>query len=161
MTASAMTSWLVVISKQGSTIRAHGYNRCVTRRRPRDENHTVRFRQRQRIAVERGTRSWSGRLWRACKCWHPLDSGRKYGKKSSLWIYVSPAISQTNNCGLFSRIKWEIYFHKEVCFVRSLKYVHYRWLLPSLTPQCCSYWKGRLLVALDYGRQLFYKLYNT
>ena len=25
---------------------------------------------------------------------------------------------------------------------------------PSSTPRCCSYWKGGLLVALDYGRQL-------
>ena len=23
------------------------------------------------------------------------------------------------------------------------------------TPQCCSYWKGSLLVALDFGRQLY------
>ena len=28
-------------------------------------------------------------------------------------------------------------------------------LAPSLTPQCSSYWKGSLLVALDYDRQLF------
>ena len=26
---------------------------------------------------------------------------------------------------------------------------------PSPTPQCSSYWKGSLLVALDYGRQLY------
>ena len=26
---------------------------------------------------------------------------------------------------------------------------------PSPTPQWCSYWKGSLLVALDYGRQLY------
>ena len=29
---------------------------------------------------------------------------------------------------------------------------------PSSTPQCCSYWKGSLLVALDYGRQLYFLL---
>ena len=36
------------MSKQGydSTTRAVGYNRCVTGRRPRDENHVVRFGQR-------------------------------------------------------------------------------------------------------------------
>ena len=28
------------------------------------------------------------------------------------------------------------------------------------TPRCCSYWKGSLLVALDYGRQLYFVL-NT
>ena len=27
---------------------------------------------------------------------------------------------------------------------------------PSPTPQCSSYWKGSLLVALDYGRELYY-----
>ena len=26
---------------------------------------------------------------------------------------------------------------------------------PSRTPQCCSYWKGGLLVALNYGHQLY------
>ena len=26
---------------------------------------------------------------------------------------------------------------------------------PALTPRCSSYWKGSLLVALDYGRQLY------
>ena len=41
VTPCALTSCHVVISKQGSTIRALGYNRCVTGRRPRDENHAV------------------------------------------------------------------------------------------------------------------------
>ena len=27
---------------------------------------------------------------------------------------------------------------------------------PSSTPRCSSYWKGSLLVALDYGRQLYF-----
>ena len=29
----------------------------------------------------------------------------------------------------------------------------------SPTPRCISYWKGSLLVALDYGRQLYYFIY--
>ena len=37
VTSCALTSCHVVISKQDST------NRCGTGRRPRDENHTVRF----------------------------------------------------------------------------------------------------------------------
>ena len=45
VTPCALTSCHVVISKQDSTIRTLGYNRCVTGRRPRDENHAVRFRQ--------------------------------------------------------------------------------------------------------------------
>ena len=71
----------------------------------------------QRIAVERGThRGVSDELARGSKRWHPLASRRRYGKKkSSLWVYVSPSISQlTTNCGPLSRIKWEIYFYKKV-----------------------------------------------
>ena len=60
-TLCALASCHVVISKQGSTIRAPGYNRCVTGRKPRDENLAVRFGQRLRISVERRTRSRSGR----------------------------------------------------------------------------------------------------
>ena len=47
VTACALTSCHVVISQQGydCTIRALGYNRCVTGRIPRDENHEVWFRQ--------------------------------------------------------------------------------------------------------------------
>ena len=37
-------------------------------------------------------------------------------KKSPLRVYVSPSISQTYSVPL-SRIKWEIYFYKEVCFI--------------------------------------------
>ena len=53
VTPYALTSCPVVISKQDSTIRALGSNRCVTRRRPRDKNHAVRL---HKIAVEPGTR---------------------------------------------------------------------------------------------------------
>ena len=32
-------------------------------------------------------------------------------------------------------------------------------VLPSPTSRCCSYWKGSLRVALDYGHQLYFYLY--
>ena len=32
-------------------------------------------------------------------------------------------------------------------------------VVPSPAPQCCSYWKGSLLVALNYSRQLYYTFY--
>ena len=115
-----VTSCHVVISKQGSTIRSVGYNRCVTGRRLRDENHAVRFGQ----SGENSSRAWntqpirgvSDELARRCKRWHPLTPGRRYGKKnSSLLVYFSPSTFQlTTNCGPFSRIKWETYFYKEV-----------------------------------------------
>ena len=118
VTPDTLTSCHAVISKQGSTIRVLGYNRCVTGRRQRDENQAVRFGQ----IVENQSRAWDTQPIRgvsACKgvqALAPLTSGRRYGKKkSSLWVYVSPSISQlTTNCGPFSRIKWEIYFYKEV-----------------------------------------------
>ena len=50
VTICALRSCHIVISKQDSTIRALGYNRCITGRRPCDENHAVRFGQRQRIS---------------------------------------------------------------------------------------------------------------
>ena len=54
VTPCALTSCYVVISKQDSTIRTPVYNRCVTGRRPRDENHAVRFRQ----SAENRSRAW-------------------------------------------------------------------------------------------------------
>ena len=41
-------------------------------------------------------------------------------------------------------------------YVSSVKWSNLgKGVAPSLTPRCSSYWKGRLRVALDYGRQLF------
>ena len=51
--------WHVVVSKQDRTTRAVGYNKCITGRRPRDENHAVRFRQSAKNRVERERRSRS------------------------------------------------------------------------------------------------------
>ena len=79
----------------------------------------------QRIAVERGTRACN---W--CKRWHPLAPGRIYGKKkSSLWVYVPPSISQltTNDWPLFENKTRDIFLLRCV-FVHSLKFVNYVWL---------------------------------
>ena len=96
----ALTSCHVVINKQGSTIRAPVYNRCVTGRRPRDEKHAVRFRDsaenNSRARDTQLIRGVSDELASGCKRWHTLAPGRRYGKKkSSLWVYVSPPISHT------------------------------------------------------------------
>ena len=45
VTPCALTNCHAVISKQGSTIRALGYNRCLTGWRQCDENNVIRFRQ--------------------------------------------------------------------------------------------------------------------
>ena len=42
-------------------------------------------------------------------------------------------------------------------YVSSLKWSNPgKGVVPSPTPRCSSYWKGSLLVALDYGRQLYF-----
>ena len=55
------------LSRIWQHIRAVGYNRCVTRRGHVIWTTRSDLDRGQRIGVERGTRSRSGRLWRACK----------------------------------------------------------------------------------------------
>ena len=80
----SVTLWLV----NRGAIRALGYNRCVTGRRSRDENHAIRFRQSEenhsQVWDTQPTRGVSDELARGCERWHPLVPGRRYGKKSSL-----------------------------------------------------------------------------
>ena len=121
-----LASCHILISKQDSMIRAPRSNRFVTRKRSCDENHTVRFRQsaenRSRARDTQPTRGVSDKLARGCKCWHPLAPGRRYGKKSSLWVYVSLPISHTTNINPFENKVREICFCKEVCsFVQVCK----------------------------------------
>ena len=75
-----------------------------------------RVRDRQPI---RGVRS-SLMIWcKGVQALAPPGSRKKVWdkKESPLWVYVSPSISQTNNCGPFLRIKWEIYFYHKKCLV--------------------------------------------
>ena len=127
VTLRTLTSCLAVMSKQGydSTSGQSGKNRRVTGRRPRDENHVVRFRPMKSIGVEPETRSrseasqrplWRYGLNRGASVDTPWLPGKKYGTRGPrFWVYVSPFISQqTKNCGSFSRIKWGIYFYQGV-----------------------------------------------
>ena len=100
VTPFALTSCHIGISKQDSTIRALRSNRCVTGRKPHDENHMVRFREsaenHSRVSDTQPIRGVSDELARGCKHWHLLAPGRRYGKKkSSLLLYVFPPISHT------------------------------------------------------------------
>ena len=95
------------------------------------ENHTVRFRQSpvrirsqaRDMQLIRGISDVSDDM--ACKGVQelaPTGSRKKIWvkKKSSLWVYVPPSISQTYNkrCAPFENKMREIYFYKEVfCFV--------------------------------------------
>ena len=124
----AVTLWLV--NRAIAVVRVIRSNRCVTGRRPRD-NYAVSFRQSQRIESRaRDTQQIRGlgRLWRyslhrGASVGTSLAPGRRYGtRRSPLSEYMSLRISLklTTSCGTLSRIKWEIYFYKQVCFVRSL-----------------------------------------
>ena len=64
-------------------------------------------------------------------------------QRLSKWYLISPCLT-LNNIRYVSRVKWS----------NSGKGV-----APSPTHRCISYWKGSLLVVLDYGRQLY--LYNS
>ena len=122
VTLCALTSCHVVISKQGSMIRALRLNRCVTRRRPHDENHVVRFGQsaenRSWVRDTQPSRGVADELGKGCKHWHPLAPGRRYGKKkSSLLVYASTHFSNTTETSTLLRIKCKRYI-----FIK--KYVH-------------------------------------
>ena len=107
VTPCALTSCHVVISKLESTIRALGYNRCVTGSRSRNENHAIRFRKRQRIAVERGTRSRSEAsltsLQRGARVGIPWLLEEHMGRKSPLSEYMSlhPSLTHHRNINPF------------------------------------------------------------
>ena len=81
VTPFALSSCHAVMSKQGydSAIRAVGYNRCVTGRRPRDENHAVRFRQ----SAENRNRAWDTQPIRSsCKGFQALAPP---GSREKIW----------------------------------------------------------------------------
>ena len=63
--------------------------------------------------------------------------------KTLRWYLILPCLT-LSNIRYVSRVKWS---NPE------------KWIVSSSTPRCRSYWKGSLLVALDYGRQLYFTLY--
>ena len=48
-----------------------------------------------------------------------------------------------------------------ISIIRYVSRVKWSNSAPSPTPRCSSYWKGSLLVALDFGRQLFFLLISA
>ena len=136
MTPCALTSCHVVISKQGVAV---CWDRpveqvCNRKETALYENHASRFRQsvpsESRVKPGIGSRSealvssLTIRLARRCKHWHPLAPGRRYGSRTYLSEYMSPHLSLklTTKCVPLSRIKWEIYFYEEVCFVLFIEF---------------------------------------
>ena len=58
------------------------------------------------------------------------------------WYLIPPCLT-LSNISCVSRVKWSN---------------PGKGVAPSPTPWCSSYWKGRLLVALNYSRQLYFLL---
>ena len=77
-------------------------------------------------------RQWSGRPG-----FNPMSSHTKDFKK---WYLIPPCLT-LSNISYVSRVKWSI---------------PGKGVAPSPAPRYCSYWKGSLMVALDYGRQLYF-----
>ena len=130
MTPCALTSRHVVISKQVSAIRALGYNMCVIGRRPRDENHAVRFRQ----GAENRSRARDTQ-----PIWGVSDEHASVGTpwfleedigRSPLSDYMSlhPSLTHHRNINPFENKVWEIYFLWRSVFVHSLKFINYIWI---------------------------------
>ena len=72
---------------------------------------------------------WSGRPG-----FHPRSCHTK-----TLKMVLDTSLLKLSNIRCISRVKWSN---------------PGKGVAPSSTPRCSSYWKGSLLVALDYGRQL-------
>ena len=60
------------------------------------------------------------------------------------WYLIPPCLT-LSNIRYVSRVKWSN---------------PRKGVAPFPTPRCSSYWKGSLLVALDYSRQIYYLLRN-
>ena len=124
VTPCALTSCHAVKCKQGydSTIRAVGYNRSVTGRRPRDENCAFRFRERRESQSSEGHAAAQRYLGLQAG-----DSRRKIWEEEVLFLSICLSIYlSNNNCGSLPRMKWEIFFIKKcVSFVHWISYYHY------------------------------------
>ena len=115
----ALTSCHVVINIPESTIRALRSNRCVTGRRPPDENHAVRFRQsaenRSRVGYTQPIRGV--KLSDATACMEVKASGTSWllgedmGRRSPLYEYMSlhPSLTHHWNINPFENKVWKIY----------------------------------------------------
>ena len=64
--------------------------------------------------------------------------------KTLKWYLIPPCLT-LSNIRYISRVKWSS---------------PRKGIAPSPTPRCSSYRKGSLLVALDYGRQLYFYLHS-
>ena len=119
VTPSALTSCHAVISEQGDGSVSVQTSDMRTTRSDFDRVPRIESWAGTRSRPEALGRPWRYGLQRGAsvgKRWHPLAPGRRYGtRRSLLYEYMSFHLSfkLTTNCGLLSRIKWDI-FYKEV-----------------------------------------------
>ena len=81
------------------------------------------------------------------------------------WVECSPIIQETcvqSQAASYQRLL-KSYLMPPCLTLSNIRYVsRVKWsnpekgAAPSPTPRCSSYWKGSLLVTLDYGRQLYF-----
>ena len=84
------------------------------------------------------------------------------------WVECSPMIREIWVQSQVASYQKTWYLMPPCLTLSNMRYVSWeKWSNPgkgvafSPTPRCSSYWKGSLLVALDYGRQLTLKILNT
>ena len=83
----------------------------------------------------------------------------------AMWVECSPMVRETwvqSQVASYQRLK-KLYLIPPCLTLSNIRYVsRVEWsnpgkgVVPSPTPSCSSYWKGSLLVTLDYGCQLTY-----
>ena len=94
-----------------------------------------------------------------------------YYKDCSLswWVECSPMVRETwvqSQIASYQRLlKWYVIplclTLSNIRYVSSVKWSNTgKWVALSPTPLCSSYWKGSLLVTLDYRRQLYFFTIN-
>ena len=84
VTPCSLTSCHVVISKQGSTIRAVRYNWCVSGKRSRDENHVVIFGQ----SAENRSRARDTQPIRSVSAGKGVQALAPSGSRKKIWEEV-------------------------------------------------------------------------
>ena len=118
------------------------------------------------------------KLWFGCILWHINPCGLLCAKSSLFYIYIDQPINVVVECSLMAGETWvqsqfmsyqrlKKWYLIPPCLALSIiKYVsRVKWsnpekgVVPSPTPQGSSYWKGSLLVALDYSHQLYFTYY--
>ena len=131
VTPCALTSCHAVIGKQGddSASGQSGPHRCITRRRSRDENHVVRFRQcrESESSVRRAADQCvsDGTACKEVQTLAPPGSQKKIWEEVfSLSICLSIYHSTNNKLwALFENKMRGIFFYKQVIFFRSLSVI--------------------------------------